>query len=71
MLEGDNPLQPVLTAEFSSSQQGRSHLSLSVSFHRRSSLFQLQLGLLLRLVAGQQLSQSLLVLQLLIHNNVM
>ena len=71
VLEGDTPLQPVLTAEFSSSQQGRSQLSLSVSFHRRSSLFQLQLGLLLRLVAGQQLSQSLLVLQLLIHNNVM
>ena len=45
-----------------------SSLSLSLVFQRRSCLFQLQLGLLLRFIAGQQLSQSLLVLQLLTNN---
>ena len=48
-----------------------SRLSLSIVFRRSSALFQLQLGLVLRLVASQQLGQALLVLQLRIHNHLM
>ena len=54
----------------SASKRNMSSLSLSLVFHRRSALFQLQLGLLLRFIAEQQLSQSLLVLQLLTNNFV-
>ena len=48
-----------------------SRMSLSIVFQRSSALFQLQLGMVLRFIAGQQLGQSLLVLQLLIHNHLM
>ena len=54
----------------SASKRNMSRLSLSLVFHRRSVLFQLQLGFLLRFIAEQQLSQSLLVLQLLTNNFV-
>ena len=48
-----------------------SRLSLSIVFRRSSALFQLQLGMVLRLVASQQLGQALLVLQLQIHNHLL
>ena len=68
VLEGNNLLRPKLRAVISSSKRNMSNLSLSLVFHRSSALFQLQLGLLLRFIAEQQLSQSLLVLQLLTNN---
>ena len=48
-----------------------SRLSPSIVFRRSSALFQLQLGMVLRFIASQQLGQSLLVLQLQIHNHLM
>ena len=68
VLEGNNLLRPTLRAVISSSKRNMSSLSLTLVFHRRSALFQLQLGFLLRFIAEQQLSQSLLVLQLLTNN---
>ena len=68
VLEGNNLLRPKLRAVISASKRDMSSLSLSLVFHRSSALFQLQLGLLLRFIAEQQLSQSLLVLQLLTNN---
>jgi hypothetical protein len=66
-VEGDNFLRPKLTAVFSQ-RKGKSRLALTIVFQRRSALFQLNLGLLLRVVASQQLGQSLLVLQLFNNN---
>ena len=68
VLEGHNLLRPTFKAEFSSRRADMSRLSLTVVFQRRSSLFQLNPGALLSFIAGQQLSQSLLVLQLLTNN---
>ena len=69
-LEGNNLLKPKLRVVISASKKGMSRLNLSLVFQRRSALFQLQLGFLLRFIAEQQLSQSLLVLQLLTNNFV-
>ena len=56
---------------FCQGKANMSRLSLSVVFRRSSALFQLQLGMVLRFIASQQLGQSLLVLQLQIHNHLM
>ena len=69
-LEGNNLLKPKLRVVISSSKKNMSRLNLSLVFQRKSALFQLQLGFLLRFIAEQQLSQSLLVLQLLTNNFV-
>ena len=70
IIEADNILQPLLTFEFSPKKTDMTRLSVSIVFQRRSLLFQLQLGMILRFIANQQFSQSLLVLQLIIHNNL-
>ena len=70
VIEADNILQPLLTFEFSPKKTDMTKLSVSIVFLRKSLLFQLQLGMILRFIANQQFSQSLLVLQLIIHNNL-
>ena len=67
VVEGDNFLRPRVTAVFSQ-RKGNSRLAMTIVFQRRSALFQLNLGLFLRLMGSQQLGQSLLVLQMITNS---